>query len=320
MHDEKQVRRVTASVAVITYNQEAYLVETLDSILAQECTFDFEIVIGEDCSTDGTRQICRDYQQKYPQVIRLLLQDKNQGLVENYYQTFGLCRGDYIAQCAGDDYWCDRQKLQKQVDFLEQNRDYALVCGGIRIHAPEKGADQDVLPQDWSSRAFDMLINRENIPPAPTICFRRSMFEKAALADIRAQHFMLEDLPLLLALLQQGKFYAIPEILAVYRVCPGSISWPRQVEKKIAFEKSVCEVVIFCARKYRYGGAAFRRRVRNRCHEKCLKLLIGAGNYAAALRYLGEIPRADFFTWKVFRSYLAARIPFLRRFLFKRIG
>ena len=72
-----------ASVVVITYNQEAFLAETLNSVLAQQCAFDFEIVVGEDCSTDGTRKICLDYQARYPEKIHLLLHDKNQGLLRN---------------------------------------------------------------------------------------------------------------------------------------------------------------------------------------------------------------------------------------------
>jgi len=305
------------SIAVITYNQEAYIAQTLDSIIEQRCSFDFEIVVGEDCSTDGTRRICQKYQSRHPDKIRLLLHEKNQGLVENYYQTLALCRGEYIAQCAGDDYWCDPLKLQKQVDFLDAHPDYALVHGGMRMLKELTGETWDCLPKACTGGLFDALIRRQYIPCAATLCFRRSMFEQVETAEIRSQRFLLEDLPLLVSLSLQGKFHAMPEVVAVYRIVPGSISWPDQVEKKIRFEKSVCDAIIFCAQKYKYGGDSFLRRVRCNCDDKNLKLLIHSGQFTATKSYLKNIPVYEFLRWKVFRAWLVAMVPSLRSVLFK---
>ena len=312
--------RFKVSVAVITYNQEAYIAQTLDGIFAQQCNFDFEVVIGEDCSTDNTANICLSYYEKHPTKIRVLRQAENQGLAKNCYQTMGLCRGEYIARCDGDDYWCDPLKLQKQVDFLDHHPDYALVYGGKRMLKTKTGESLDCLPKKCADDMFETLINRIEIPCSSTVCLRRSMAEKIDTAEIGAENFLLDDLPFFLALSREGKFHAMREILAVYRVSLGSIGWPEQIEKKIKFEKSVCESVIFCAKKYAYGGTFFCRRVKNNCHDKSLKLLLGAGKYETAGKYLNGLSAREFWRWKIFRAWLAVKIPILRPVMFRSLS
>ena len=107
------------SVVVITYNQEATISRTLDSILMQQCHVPYEIVIGEDCSTDNTRAICQSYAEKHPDKIRLICNQQNKGIVDNYFDCLLECRGKYIADCAGDDFWTDPQKLEKEICVME---------------------------------------------------------------------------------------------------------------------------------------------------------------------------------------------------------
>jgi glycosyltransferase involved in cell wall biosynthesis len=124
------------SVMVITYMHEKNIAECLDSILGQKTNFDFEIVIGEDSSTDNTRIICKEYAEKYLDKIRLHLRDRKQTSVfdknGNFYKslngifTLKSCRGKYIAICEGDDYWTDENKLQEQYDLLESNQNVNL--------------------------------------------------------------------------------------------------------------------------------------------------------------------------------------------------
>ena len=111
------------SVFMITYNHEKYIAEALDSILMQKTDFDFDIVIGEDCSTDATRRIVLEYSRKYPDKIKLLLHNVNVGFISNMMYVLEACTGKYVAMCEGDDYWTDPFKLQKQVDFLEASLD-----------------------------------------------------------------------------------------------------------------------------------------------------------------------------------------------------
>lgn len=121
------------SIACITYNHERYIKQALDSFLMQITSFQYEIVIGEDCSTDRTREIVSQYQRQYPEKIRFISSTANVGMSCNFVRTLGKCNGKYIAICEGDDYWIDPCKLQKQVDFLEKNPTYGLVYTDIIV-------------------------------------------------------------------------------------------------------------------------------------------------------------------------------------------
>ena len=119
------------SVCMVTYNQENFIAQAIECALMQKTDFDYEIVIGEDCSTDRTREVVVDYQKKHPDKIKTLLHPYNLGPVHspgknNFIKTLKICKGRYIALCEGDDYWTDPLKLQKQVDFLEANPEYSF--------------------------------------------------------------------------------------------------------------------------------------------------------------------------------------------------
>lgn len=117
----------TLSVRIATYQHADFIAQCLDSVLCQQTNFPFEIIIGEDCSTDGTREIVYDYADRYPGQIRVITADMNVGIKSNGQRLRQACRGKYVALLEGDDYWSDPLKLQKQVDFLEQHPDY-VVC------------------------------------------------------------------------------------------------------------------------------------------------------------------------------------------------
>ena len=103
------------SIAMVTYNHEKFIAKALDSVLMQRTDFDYEIVIGEDCSSDNTRNIVIEYKRRYPDNIVLFLNEKNLGMYGNCSQVFQACQGEYIAVLEGDDYWTSPDKLQKQV-------------------------------------------------------------------------------------------------------------------------------------------------------------------------------------------------------------
>ena len=121
------------SVFMLAYNHEKYIAEAIDSVLMQKTDFDFDIVIGEDCSTDATRRIVLEDAQKYPNKIKPILHNVNVGAMLNQRYVLEACTGKYVAMCEGDDYWTDPFKLQKQVDFLEANKEYVLATHGYRI-------------------------------------------------------------------------------------------------------------------------------------------------------------------------------------------
>lgn len=120
------------SVWCITYNHEKFIAEALESFLVQETYFDFDIVIGDDCSTDNTVSIIESYQTKYPYKIKLLQNKYNRGFMHNFIRTLKACKGKYIAMCEGDDYWIDKHKLQKQVDFLKRNSGFSACFHNVK--------------------------------------------------------------------------------------------------------------------------------------------------------------------------------------------
>jgi glycosyltransferase involved in cell wall biosynthesis len=140
---DKPVNKIQplVSVVVITYNHKNYIKECLDSVLMQKTDFPYEIILGEDDSTDGTREICIDYAEKYPDKIRLFLRDEKDKIYINGKKTgrfnvlecYKDSRGEYIAICEGDDYWTYSAKLQEQVGFLELNQDFGLIGHGFEM-------------------------------------------------------------------------------------------------------------------------------------------------------------------------------------------
>jgi glycosyltransferase involved in cell wall biosynthesis len=122
------------SVKMMTYNHEPYITQAIEGILCQKTSFPFELVIGEDCSTDRTLEIVMDFQKKYPHVIRVVTSEKNVGAHKNSERTRKACRVKYIAFCEGDDYWQDSYKLKKQVDYLEDHPECGLVYSSYDVH------------------------------------------------------------------------------------------------------------------------------------------------------------------------------------------
>ena len=117
------------SVIVLSYKHVKYIRQCLDSILAQETNFDFEILVGDDASHDGTEEILLEYQKKHPDRIKLFIKEQNEGAARNAYDLRKQCRGKYVANVESDDYWCDNRKLQKQVDYLEAHPECSATGG-----------------------------------------------------------------------------------------------------------------------------------------------------------------------------------------------
>lgn len=140
------------SVCVVTYNQAEYIRECLDSILAQKTDFPFEVVIGEDCSSDATRKIVEAYREKHPEQIRLLYSDANVGANMNSMRVIARCRGKYIAACDGDDFWHRRDKLQIQFEYMEKHPECAAVYG-----------DYDILYEEYGKTRHHLLRRRTRV-------------------------------------------------------------------------------------------------------------------------------------------------------------
>lgn len=126
-------KEIAVSVICVTYNHEKYIRQALDSILMQKTDFAYEVLIGEDCSTDGTRAILKEYEAKHPDLFRMYYRDSNVGATKNEYELFMDAKGRYVAALELDDIWTDERKLQKQFDFLEAHEEYIGVSHDFDI-------------------------------------------------------------------------------------------------------------------------------------------------------------------------------------------
>jgi glycosyltransferase involved in cell wall biosynthesis len=180
IHKQRTKHPVKVSVATVTYNHEPFLEQAVESGLAQRTNFPFEIVIGEDCSTDGTRAVARRLAAKHPDRVRLLLRESNLGLTRNTAATLSDCRGEYIAILEGDDFWIDPNKLQRQADYLDANPDCAWCFTRAKV-VDENGAVLDVPPVVWNVQEKYSLadyLDRKFQPRFCTVMFRRGLFTK----------------------------------------------------------------------------------------------------------------------------------------------
>lgn len=173
------------SVLVQTYNHEKYIEKCLNSILEQKTNFDFEIIIGEDYSSDGTRNICKSFAQKYPEKIRLILHHPRNkirvlstltGNFNSLYNFFS-ANGEFIAFCEGDDFWTDVNKIQKQVDFLTSNKKYILSYHSfVEVNAMEEPLlEVHQLQQPLIDLSKENLQRIDQHPLFSTVCFRNCL-------------------------------------------------------------------------------------------------------------------------------------------------
>jgi glycosyltransferase involved in cell wall biosynthesis len=235
--------RPKVSVLMITYNHERFIAQAIESVLMQKVDFEYEIVIGEDFSVDSTRAILLDYKRKHADKIRLLLPEKNVGMINNFVATLHACTGEYIALLEGDDYWIDPIKLQRQVDFLEGNVQYN-VCYHYCLHQINSvlhHADQKRRYAQYSFRFVDSLYSKNGY--TASMMFRRQSLVVSEFETV-ARDSLVGDWPLELLLLSKGGLgFFLPYEMAVYREHEGGITKYRKVTRKQFLQDriKVCE-------------------------------------------------------------------------------
>ena len=239
-----------ASIVVITYNQEHSLPVTLDSLLAQRTAFPYEIVVGDDCSRDGTREVLADYARRFPDIIRPIYNEKNLGILGNYVSTLSQCRGRYIAACAGDDFWDDPEKLQLQVDIMEQNPEIGLVYTDITVDSVVTGEKYVRHCQDPEPDTFTQLL-RGCFITAPTACYRAELLQYVDWDEFKRQGFIMEDYPMWLTFSLHTRFYHLPRPTLTYRIEREYINDPKAVcLHACKFDEGTTAVRLYFIRKY----------------------------------------------------------------------
>jgi glycosyltransferase involved in cell wall biosynthesis len=210
MHDPK------VSVCMVAYNQERFIAQAIESILAQKVNFPIEIVIGEDCSTDNTAAIIRDLVAKAPGVIRPRFAEQNCGAKENFLSTIPTCRGEYVAMLEGDDYWTCDDKLQLQVDALDAHPEWAICFHPTACVYEDGMQGQSFYPLNWTQdeATLEDLLSA-NFIPTNAVVFRN---------NLRGQfppwfrELKLGDWPMHILNAAYGNIGFLPQVMSAYRV------------------------------------------------------------------------------------------------------
>lgn len=257
-----------ASVCTLVYNHEKFIEESLVSTLNQQCSFDYEVVVGEDCSSDQSRKILQNYKQQYGEKLNLLLPEKNLGMMGNFYATMDACTGKYIAFCEGDDFWNTQDKLQKQVDILEANPEVGMVFSNFDIKEKHRTVSSIVKSDPGYSVQPEEILVANSIATCTVVCRRELL--KDARAFLGEKRFAMGDYPLWLYIAQKSKIAYIDEPLATYRIVGGSAT-NQGYQKQLAFLESQQEVKSYFMERFTYS-APIQQRVRSEYLQKKLML------------------------------------------------
>lgn len=209
------------SVVMITYNHENFIAEAINGVLIQECDFEVELIIANDCSTDKTHEVILDILQNHPRAhwIKYTNHTENKGMMPNFIWALQQAKGKYIALCEGDDYWTYPSKLQKQVDFLDTNLDY-IVCYHDAISIDENGNElSNSLLGEWKKDYSNLELKKGAWLPTLTRCFRNEKFNfPKKLYQVNAgDHFLTSILGL------YGKAKYLNFVGATYRIHSNGI-------------------------------------------------------------------------------------------------
>ena len=253
------------SVVVVTYNQEATIARTLDSILAQDIDVPYEIVVGDDASTDGTRAVLADYRSRYPDIIRLRLLPVNRGVRENYVTCLLDCKGRYIADCAGDDFWTDPTRLRRQYMLLECDPTISVVHTAWDYYNETTGERTPGDPDGKRAPYTPDIIDGRDLLPAIvghfnhltihlcTAMYRFDRFIDAYIEDpdlFRYPKYTCEDLQLSAVLAASGRVAFMPESTLCYSVGGDTVSHSKDPVREFEYFWGVIKLTMHLQQKF----------------------------------------------------------------------
>lgn len=231
------------SVLVLTYNQESTIKQTLDSILSQEHDYSYEVIVGDDASSDGTSEIVKEYAKKYPKIVKPIIREQNLGLIKNYYDLVDRARGEFIMGCAGDDYWLPG-KVETQMKYMISHPECFLSYSHASIYDPTKKREMSFFYGSNNNSLSKLLI--ANHVPAVTIAYRKCLIETlSVLCGEKIITWEMEDYPLVLLASGLKGLHLIPVNTAVYRLSKNSISRSPDTLKQIDFLTSTFDIQMF---------------------------------------------------------------------------
>lgn len=271
------------SVMMLAYNHEAYIEQAVVSAATQVTDFPFEVVIGEDCSTDGTRDILLRLRDEYPDRIRLLFREANLGMHRNFMETLAEVRGEYVAALEGDDYWTDEHKLSKQCAVLDANPECAISFHDVSVL--KAGV---LTPQDYTGPRTTGLkeLLEQNYVFTASVMYRHSML-KPFPEWMFTQTYL--DWLMWLLLGEAGTLIHLPERMAVYRVHGAGAFSGRSISQIIEEHNRTIDFYPILNRHFEYRYDASVRRGISRRHFLLAHLYAETGDYAKARRALRKM-------------------------------
>lgn len=256
--DEKPL----VSVILIAYNQRRYIRQAIESVLAQETSFSYELLIGDDASDDGTSGIVAEYAQAYPDRVRAFIRPENLGAARNAVLLLQQARGEFIASLEGDDYWIDPQKLEKQAAFLRESPGFIGCTSRIRC-VDENGRAIRGKPE-WirQKRVFTLAdFDGVHLPGQASSLMRRNIFRQPThdYSVLTEADTMISDRTAMLIFLLQGDFYCFDQPMSVYRYAPALQGG--NLTSRLAGEASILRDIQITRAMERYAYEEFGRRI-----------------------------------------------------------
>lgn len=254
--DEKNGNQhLLVTIRCLAYNHEPYIGQCLNGFVMQKTDFKFEVVVHDDASTDGTAEIIREYAERYPDIIKPIFESENQ-----YSKNDGslrrivdeACKGKYIALCEGDDYWTDSMKLQKQVNFLEDNPEYSMCFHNAMEHW-EDNSKPDRLFSNITDRSYTGLeMFSKWIVPTASVVYRREICESDFYKrSTYNRKFVYGDIVLFLNAAHHGKVFGMSDIMSVYRRQETGMVYKYDIRRQERFAYHCLEVYKVFGREYK---------------------------------------------------------------------
>lgn len=279
------------SVVMITYGHEKFICEAIEGVLMQKCDFEVELILSNDSSPDGTEDIVQELLKNHPKSswIKYFNHSTNLGMMKNFLFALQQAKGEFIALCDGDDYWIDPLKLQKQIDFLENNQEFSILTSRCKVLKNDGSLNEWFYPIEnfnelSRKKQFSNLLLTEKWLPVLNTVFRN---KKDILMNLIIHPYNFPgDMQLFFKNLKVGKLYFFEEIHGVYRVHSASFSRKEMVKShnelynaiynykiKVAFKELLLKVVMMLFLKKLINKNNFRPIILKRVFRKCLRVL-----------------------------------------------
>lgn len=211
---------VMLSIYIATYNHEKYIARALDSILMQETKYTYEVLIGEDCSTDSTRQILMEYEKSYSGKFQMFYREHNMRneKISNSKDLIMRCQGKYIIALEGDDYWLDKKKIDKQIQFLEEHSEYIAVAHNCIVVDENSEPNGETYPECKQSEYTIKHFAYEIMPGQLTTVMYRNIYRDNIIdMSIFEKKLVMGDRRVYFSLVSNGKVHCMQEVMSAYR-------------------------------------------------------------------------------------------------------